>query len=344
MSIQHLSFDGATPLGTTPNDFNLDRLYQLGYTSYRGKPIIGLEDVKDHIDSGTTQAGAADGIITYTFSISNHITGLFNNPNYGLPDSGYGYSRFTADQQVAARSAIQLWDDLIPQKFVEQTGLGNADITLANSLDPGQAYAFYPSFSKPGVSYPGDVFTNDPNVDNWSNNWFTNLGYGNTTLIHELGHTLGLSHPGAYNYDPDVTQDYVGLAEYAQDSTQYSIMSYWDPIETGARVINWSGLLYSYAQTPMLHDILTIQDKYGADPTTRAGDTVYGFHSNAGNALFDFGSNPYPFLAVYDAGGRTRSTFRGSQSRSSSIFTPVRSARSAAGCRTRLQRRPISTI
>ena len=54
---------------------------------------------------------------------------------------------------------------------------------------------------------------------------------------------------------------------------------------------------------PLLHDILTIQTKYGADPTTRVGDTVYGFNSNAGNAVYDFGQNPYPHLAIYDAGG-----------------------------------------
>ncbi len=56
-------------------------------------------------------------------------------------------------------------------------------------------------------------------------------------------------------------------------------------------------------QTPLLHDILTIQAKYGADPTTRTGDTIYFSNSNAGNAVYDLAQNPFPYLSVYDAGG-----------------------------------------
>ena len=52
-----------------------------------------------------------------------------------------------------------------------------------------------------------------------------------------------------------------------------------------------------------MHDILAIQSVYGADPTTRAGDTVYGYNSTAGNAVYDFTVNEFPYLSIYDAGG-----------------------------------------
>jgi serralysin len=84
---------------------------------------------------------------------------------------------------------------------------------------------------------------------------------------------------------------------------QYSIMSYWAGGSTGALTVNWSLLLNNFAQTPMLHDIMTIQAKYGADPTTRAGETTYGFNSNAGREVYDFVKNPYAYLSIYDAGG-----------------------------------------
>ena len=168
------------------------------------------------------------------------------------------------------------------------------------------------------------------------------MGYGDTTLIHELGHSLGLSHPGAYNYDPNVTQDYAGLAEYAQDSTQYSIMSYWPATETGAQIVNWNTLLYGYAQTPLLHDVLTIQEKYGTDPTTRATDTTYGFNSNAGNNLFDFSQNSYPTSRFTMRAGTTRLTCPVSMFRSSSIFTLGRSARSAPALQTPTSQMPSS--
>lgn len=278
-----------------PNDFNLDTVYDLGFRFFGGKPIFDQPQVIEQIDGGS-EISARNGVITYTFLDLHHLTGLYNNPTAGFT-AGFGLSPFSEEQRDAARSSIQLWDDLIPQTFREVNGLG-ADIQFSNSYDPAQAYAYLPGSR--GWKFQSDVFTADPDV-NWTNNWFTNLGYGTTTLVHEIGHSIGLSHPGAYNGAGATTYD--DQAEYAQDSTQYTIMSYWDAGETGARIVNWYALLFANAQTPLLHDIMTIQAKYGADLTTRADDTTYGFNSNAGNGVYDFGQNPYPYLAIYDAGG-----------------------------------------
>ena len=81
---------------------------------------------------------------------------------------------------------------------------------------------------------------------------------------------------------------YENDAFFAQDSLQYSIMSYWDAYETGAQHIDWSLLNFAYAATPLVHDIAAIQAIYGADPNTRTGDTVYGFNSTADRSAFDF--------------------------------------------------------
>lgn len=287
-----------TPTTAEPVGFSLDPF--VGGT-WAGKPIIpltGPNSVTSHIDTGLS-IRASNGVITYTFLNQDHLTGLYNNPNAGFT-AGFGLSAYTPGQQAAARAAIQLWDDLIPQSFKESNGNG-ADIVFANSLDPAQAYAYYPGHR--GWKFQSDVFTNDPNVDNVTNKWFDFGGYGNTTLIHELGHTLGLSHPGAYNFGPGFSATYANGAEYAQDSMQYSIMSYWSGGETAQITRDWLTQQANYPQTPMLHDIFVIQQKYGADPTTRAGATVYGFNSNAGNAVYDFTKNPYPNISIYDAGG-----------------------------------------
>lgn len=303
MGVQPHKNSGIQLTGTEPQSLNLDDYGGLGYT-YRGKPILDLGGVVNQIDAGI-EVHANNGVITYSFLTLEHLTGLYNNPTVGF-ESGAGLSPFSEAQMAAAREAISLWDELIPVSFRETSSLGS-DIQYSNSTDPAQAYAYYPT--KEGWKFQSDVFVADPEV-NPSNNWFSFGGYGNTTLIHETGHALGLSHPGSYNFGQDSDGDgvpdpltYAAFAEYAQDSEQYTIMTYWAGAETGNSAINWSTFLFNYAQTPMLHDILTVQSKYGADPTTRAGATTYGFNSNAGHAVYDFGQNPFPYLSIYDAGG-----------------------------------------
>jgi serralysin len=66
-----------------------------------------------------------------------------------------------------------------------------------------------------------------------------------------------------------------------------------------------------FAATPLAHDIAAIQSLYGANMTTRTGDTVYGFHSNAGLPAFDFTQNTSPVVAIWDAGGVDTLDFSG---------------------------------
>lgn len=225
-----------------------------------------------------------------------------------------GFSPFSADQRAAAREAISYWDDLITVKFNE-TPFQQGDINFMNTTTgPAQASAYLPydygvsttlNFEGNGVSFAeisGDVYVAPPSV-NPSNGLFDEGQYGLTTLIHEIGHSLGLEHPGAYNFGPGFAVTYENGAEYYQDSNQYSIMSYWDSEETGANHVDWELLTYRYPSTPLVHDIAAIQRIYGADMTTRTGDTVYGFNSTAGKDSYDFSLTPQPVLAIWDAGG-----------------------------------------
>jgi serralysin len=53
----------------------------------------------------------------------------------------------------------------------------------------------------------------------------------------------------------------------------------------------------------MVDDIAAIQAKYGADYTTRAGATTYGFHATAGRDVYDFTVNTRPIFSIWDGGG-----------------------------------------
>jgi serralysin len=319
-----------------------------GIVHPNGKPIFDQQQIIAQIDSGARIA-ASSGKITYSFLTAPTTTGLYNSPRYqdlGITES-FGYSPMSEAEKAVAREAMTLWDDLVPQSFVEKNGLG-VDITLANTTTgPAQAHAYYPGN---GARILGDVWTADPSV-NWTNAWLQFDGYGRTTLIHEIGHSLGLSHPGNYNFgddgpDPDSDPDpitYAGDAFYYQDSEQFTIMSYFGPSATGAQPVNGALFLIGNAQTPLLHDILTIQAKYGADPTTRTGNTNYFSNSNARNAVYDLAKNPYPYLSVYDAGGEDTFDF---STANRSVFIDLRPgafSSAAAGAVTLAQANAIIT-
>ena len=90
-------------------------------------------------------------------------------------------------------------------------------------------------------------------------------------------------------------------------------MSYFDGSETGQAAVFWAGAnsIFMYAQTPAVHDILAVQQVYGADYTTRAGDTVYGFNSTADRGVFDFTTNKAPIVTIWDGGGNDTLDFSG---------------------------------
>jgi Ca2+-binding RTX toxin-like protein len=291
-------------------------------TTIRGNPVLqhGANvpgTVRWQLDSGMQQ-DTSDGIITYGFASTRHALGLNNHPGFG---EGRGYTPFTDAQKAAARISIANWDDLISAKFVEVPqgpgasayGKQTTDIMLANTFSgPAQAWAYYPGYGNQYKRVAGDVWIADPRF-NGSNAQLEPGQYGLQTLNHELGHALGLSHPGEYNFGDDQDGDgvadpitYEGDAFYFQDSNQYSIMSYFDSYETGAQPVDWNLMRFVYPSTPMIDDVFVIQQKYGADMTTRTGNTTYGFNATddvKNDAMrFDAGEMATVFT-IWDAGG-----------------------------------------
>mgnify|MGYP000134844418 CR=1 FL=1 len=256
------------------------------------------QQIIDQLNSGYKWSGST---ITYTFATSS--AGIYGSTE------GTGFTALNSAQQDAARLALALWDDLITpdmQQVAAGSSYTSANIEFGQSTQGvSYAHAYYPSV--------GSVWFNSTyGSSTGSNNLVTPVigQHGFSTFVHEIGHSLGLDHMGDYN-----GSDTSGPSSF-QDSTVYSIMSYYGPSwgpgsSNGEGLVAWAdwvgadGKLYS-PQTPMINDIMAIQAVYGVETTTRTGNTVYGFNSNITGtvqSIFDFTLNKNPILAIFDSAG-----------------------------------------
>jgi serralysin len=248
----------------------------------------------NQLDSGAfwrTSGGAVAATITFSMPTSGAFASGYNEAS--------GWSAANAAQAAAVRTVMDLWDDLIATSITESSSANAADIKVSNTTTAvSYAHAYYPGTAGNESSLydriAGSVWMSGTSPSLQAPSLGT---YGFTSILHEVGHALGLDHAGNYNGgSPAYGNTSTGWI-YTEDSRQFTVMSYFTASSTGA---NWGN---QNAQTPMVYDILAIQKIYGADYATRAGNTTYGFNANAGKSIYDFTQNASPVLTIWDGAG-----------------------------------------
>ena len=252
------AYETSPILNTSSGDTVVDAVIAGGHYFWRS---VGseLSYTGESIAPGVQGVGLNSTLNTITYSFMNTSAGGATNTggSYSEYPSGSvignsaddqsGRVPFTAAQQQAVRRALDYYSSIIGVTFVEKTDGTAGNLNFANNtqVDSG-GYAYYPQ-SIGGKTY---IYMNNTATYTSAGN-LVDGQYGWTALIHEIGHALGLKHPGNYNAGGGGTEP--PYLPSLMDNRSYSTMSYSNP--TG-----WGG---TEASTMGWVDIAALQYLYG---------------------------------------------------------------------------------
>jgi serralysin len=254
--------------------------------------------------------GATGYTYSSTQSSDQNINGVLSGNSWTDTDISFGFTDGNDDYSYTTTGASELstqqknsvlyWLDnaeavtlLSFEEYAAADGSldspAEATLKFGNTTENTTAYAYYPNNS----SISGD-------------SWFGNSGdnptlgnYDHTTVGHEIGHALGLSHGHQ-------DSNGFGAMETNFDAMEYSIMTYRSFIN--GPTSGYTNGSTSYAQTLMMYDIAALQYMYGADFTTNASDSTYTVNLASGEMLINGVSQDDPsgnkiFRTVWDGNG-----------------------------------------
>lgn len=236
---------------------------------YRVDALLAGSDIRwDPTEAGKPVA------LTYSF--------MSTLPVYANPTrDGNHFSGMTDEQKVAVREILTTLSSQFDITFAEVTDSAASYGQLRfgnNAQTTTVGYAYYPD--KSVGDNAGDLYINNSPQASQT----THVTYGTnaySTLIHEIGHTLGLKHPGDYNAAASEGDTNEGpYLTGVEDSELYSIMSYTTQNQ-GLERINLAP--YDYAALSYL---------YNAKPLN-TGDSSYELTEDSGQVV----------QTIYDDGG-----------------------------------------
>ncbi|MCB1501751.1 MAG: M10 family metallopeptidase C-terminal domain-containing protein [Bauldia sp.] len=199
--------------------------------------------------------------------------------------------------------AFELYASFADLKFQRVKHAGSADLVIATYRDDSTTLG---AMEPPGwgTARGHGVFNHDGigwDEDQPGAGALEQGGFGFITVIHELGHGLGLAHPhdrgGDSTLFPGVSSS-SDLGKFALNQGVWTVMSYNDGWQTNPEGMPPEYAAYGFEGTPMAIDIAVLQDKYGANEEFHRGANTYRLPT-----ANDVGTY---YSCIWDAGGRDK--------------------------------------
>ena len=254
--------------------------------------------------------GSKWGTTNLTFSFPSSGSN-YNGSGYDANGVSLYHIALGPEQQAAARAAFAQLSALTGLTFTEitDTDAVHANIRISQTAD-NDAPSAYGNFPSDTRGLAGDIWfgrTSQPYYDLPAKG-----DWGFATIMHEIGHTMGLKH-GHQDYTNADLSFYFGtfpqLGTQAltpdRDGQDWSLMTYTPAPFTNS---NFAGEKINQPQTYMQYDVAALQYLYGANFNTNAGDTVYTFSQTTGEMFVNGVGQGAPvgnkiLLTIWDGGG-----------------------------------------